>query len=147
MSPSALGGSDHRAQVVGIAELIAHYDERCLSFLTGGAENIVHVCVLPDGSHGNNPLVTLCPAHCVQFAPVRLGDHDSLPPRRGGDMAQGGVGLPPGNVNFINNGSGPQRLYHRVAPFNEAICLRLLNRAPIFFVSHGKTPFILQVFY
>ncbi len=43
----------------------------------------------------------------------------------GGDVAQGGVGFPLQNVNFINGGPGAQRLDHRVAPLDDAVGLGL----------------------
>lgn len=43
-------------------------------------------------------------------------------------MAQGGVGLPLGQVDLINSGSGPQGLDDRVAPFNDTVCLASARR-------------------
>jgi hypothetical protein len=58
-------------------------------------------------------------------------------------MAQGGVGLPPGDVDLVDGGPGPQGLDYRVAPLDEAVGLGLQGAALIFMFTHGKNSFCL----
>ena len=142
MGPGALRRADYRTQVVGVAELVAYHDQGGLPPVPGGAENVVHAGVLPHGGHGDDALVALGAAHAVQLAPVRLSDHDTLVPGGGGDVAQGGVGLPPGDVDFVDGRPGPEGFDNGVAALDEAVGLRLLGRAAVLVVSHGKISFV-----
>ena len=44
-----------------------------------------------------------------------LHHHDALVPGGGGDVAQGGVGLAPGEIDLVDGSAGPQGLHHGVA--------------------------------
>ena len=127
VGPGALGGADHRPQVVGVGELVAHHHQRGLPLLPGGGQDVVHAGVLPDGGLGDDPLVGVGAAHGVQLAPVGVHHHDALFPGGGGDVAQGGVRVPTGKEDFINGNSGPKRLDDGVPALDDPVVL-LLHR-------------------
>ena len=131
MGSGALGGADHRAQIVGVGKLVAHHDERGLPLLPGGVQNVVHAGILPHRGLGDDTLVGVGAAHKVQLLPVALHHHDALVPGSGGDVGQGGVGLPPGQENFINGRARPQGLSDGVAPLDDAVCLGLRGRSAL----------------
>ena len=119
----ALGGADDRAQIVGIGQLVAHHDEGSLSLFAGGVEDVLHAGVLPHGGHGDDALVGVGAAHEVQLAPVGLHHHHVLGAGLGGNVAQSGVGLALGQIDFVDGDPGAQGLDHRVAAFNDAVGL------------------------
>ena len=125
MGPGGVGGADHRTQVVGVGELVAHHDEGGLALFPGGVENVVHGGVLPHSGQGDDPLVGVGAAHAVQLAPVGVHYHDALFPGGGGDVAQGGVSLALHQKDLINGDAGAQGFDDRVAAFDDAVVLRL----------------------
>ena len=52
-----VGGTDDRAQVVGVAELIAHHDQGLFPLLPGDGQDVVYGDVLPHRAQGNDALV------------------------------------------------------------------------------------------
>ena len=107
MGSGGLGGTDDSAQVVGVAELVAHHHQGGLPLVPGGLEDVGHTGVLPHRRHGDDALVGVGDAHGVQLAAVGFHHHNALTPGGGGDVAQGGVGFTLGDIDFIHGGAGP----------------------------------------
>ena len=139
MGPGALGGAQDRAQVVGVGDLVAHHQQRCLALLRGGGQNAVHRHILPHGGQGDHALVGVGAAHAVQLPPVGVHHHDAGVPGLGGDMPQRLVRLALGDVNFVDGRSCPQRLDDGVAALNDAVRLRLRQCPAVFRVLHTHT--------
>ena len=137
VGPGALRRADHRTQIVGVGQLVAHHDQGRLPLFPGNGQDVLHRGVCPHRRHGDDPLVGVGQAHGVQLAPVGLHHHDALAPRRGGNVAQGGVGLPLGNIDFIHRCARPQSLQHRIAALDDPVGF-LLPVLPIFpLFPHG----------
>ena len=131
VSPRALGGADHRPQVVGVAQLVAHHDQGGLPLGPGGLQDVVHAGVLPHRRQGDHPLVGVGAAHAVQLAPVALHHHNALGAGGGGDVSQGRVGLPPGQIDLVDRGARPQGLRHGVAALDDAVGLPAGGRSAL----------------
>ena len=139
MRPGALGGTQDRAQIVGVGDLVTHHQQRRFALLCGGGQNAVHRHVFPHGGQGDHALVCVGAAHVVQLPPVSLHHHDPGGAGLGGDVPQRLVRLALGEVNFVDGRFRPQRLNDGVAPFDNAIGLRLRQRPAALGVLHTHT--------
>ena len=119
----ALGGADDCPQVVGVGELVTDHDEGLLPLVPGDLEDVLHRDVLPDGGHGDDPLVGVGAAHLIQLVLVGVGHHDALLPGGGGDVAQGGIHLALHNKDLVDVGPGPEGFDDRVAALDDAVGL------------------------
>ena len=131
MSPGALGGADNSPQVVGVGNFVANHHQGRFPPVRSLLQDVLHRGVPLGGSYGDDALMAAGFAHGVQLPPVRLHHHDPRPLRLGDDAAQGVVRLPPGDVQLIHGGSGPQGLGDRVAALDE-----LLLGGPLLIFSH-----------
>ena len=78
-------------------------------------------------------------AHAVQLAPVGLHHHDALFAGAGGDVAEGLVRFPLGQINFVNILAGAQRLDNGVASLDDAVRLRLGQGLLPVVLSHSSS--------
>ena len=123
VGPGGVGGADHRTQVVGVGDLVAHHQQGGLALVPGGLKDALHTDVLPDRCQGDDALVGMGAAHGVQLPPVRLHHHHARRPGFGGNMSQGLVRLSLLEVNFVNRLPCPQGLNDGVAPLDDAVGL------------------------
>ena len=70
-------------------------------------------------------------AHADQLAPVALHHHNALGAGGGGDVPQGRVGLPPGQIDLVDRGARPQGLGHGVAALDDAVGLPAGGRSAL----------------
>ena len=138
MGSGALGGAEDGPQIVGVGDLIADHQQRRLPLGGGSVQQALHRHILPHSGQRNDPLMGVGAAHIVQLPPVGLHHHDALSPCLGGDVAQGLVRLPLGQIDLIHGRSGPQGLDHGVAALDDAV--RLCLRPSLFVVSHRNFP-------
>ena len=134
--------ADDRTQIVGIAQLVTHHDQRRFTLFPGGGEDVLHADIFPHGSQRDHALMGVGAAHAVQLAPVGVHHHNALFPGGGSDMSQGGIRVTLHDINFVNGHAGTQRFNYRVAPFDDAVIFRLhrggATQRSTFF--HGNLP-------
>ena len=144
MSPGALRRAEDGTQVMRVGDLVAHHQQGRFALFRSSGEHGLHAHILPDGGQGDDALMGVGAGHIVQFPPIRLHHHDACLPGPGGDVAQGLVRLPLGQVDFVDGGVGAQRLNDGIAALDDAVGLRLRlrSRFPVFVFSHGPSPLV-----
>ena len=139
MGAGALRRAQNGAQIVGVGNFVAHHQQRRLALFGGGVQQGLHGHILPHGRQGDDPLMGVGAAHAVQLAPVGLHHHDALFAGAGGDVAEGLVRFPLGQINFVNIFAGAQRLYDGVASLDDAVRLRLGQGLLPVVLSHSSS--------
>ena len=117
----ALRRPDDRTQVVGVGQLVTKDDQGCFPPFLCPLEDVLDGGVFPNGGHGDDALMGVGAGHLVQLPPVGVDHHHAVGAGGVGDVTQGAVGVPLGQVDLINGGPGTQCLDDRVASFNDAI--------------------------
>ncbi len=117
----AFGGADDSAEVVRVANLVAHYHERLLAARLRNGENIVHRAVFAHGGEGDNALMRVRLAHKVELAAVSLHHDYARVARLGGDMPQRLVNIALGDEYLVYCTTGAQCLNHGVAPLDNVV--------------------------
>ena len=142
MGAGTFGGAEDGPQIVGVGDLVADHQQRRFSLVGGALEDALHRHVFPNGSQRDHALMGVGAAHVVQLAAIRLHHHDARVPGLGGDMAQGFIRVPLGQIDLVNGRSGAEGFNDRVAAFNYAVGLRLRHGAALFggcLFFHRKT--------
>ena len=121
VSANTFCGTDYRAEIVRIAYLVAHDDERRLAALCRERQNILDRAVVAHGAHGDDALMRLGLAHKVELTPVALHDDYALLARLGRDVSQRLVHVAAGDEYFVYRAACAQRLDNGVAAFNKLI--------------------------
>ena len=140
MGAGALGGTQDRAQVVGIGYLVAHHQQRRLAPGGGRLQDLLHRGVFPHGRQSDDPLVGMGAAHGVQLPPVGVHHHDARGAGLGGDVPQRLVRLALGDVDLVDGRLRPQGLDDRVAALDDAVRLGVGQRPSalgVLYLSHG----------
>lgn len=136
-APGTLRRADHRPQIVGIAQLVAHNEQGCLSFFLRNAQDLLHRGIFPYRRHCDHTLVGMGVAHCVELAMIGVSHHDPRLFSQCHNLGKCAIRIAAGYINFIDRGAGAQGLRDGVASFDQAVRQTFLAR-PLF--SAGLLP-------
>lgn len=94
------------AKIVGIGDLVANHDKRCLSPFLCDVDDVRNGAILPGSSHGDHALMGPGLTHGVQLPPVAVGYHSTGLFCKRCDVAKGAVRIAGSNEHLVNGASG-----------------------------------------
>ena len=103
MGSGTFGAAEDGAQIMGVGELIAHDDQRCLPPGSGLLQDVVNGIIDVGGSQSDHALVSVGEGHGIQLPPVHRHHHGSRLLGLSGQALQAPVNVTGGNKHLINS--------------------------------------------
>ena len=121
MSAGALRRTDHRPQIMWIAQLIAYNKQRRFPSFLRNTQDFFHRSIFPHRRHCNHALMGMGSAHGVKLAVVRVGHHNSRLFGQCHNLGKRTVRITAGYINFVNRSASAQGLCNSVASFDQTV--------------------------